>query len=53
MLFFQLQRLFERIGIRFVDFKSEIGFLDPLSRGVYMELRVAEGNLLDRDKPFS
>ena len=31
MLFFQEQRLFERIGVRLVDFEAEVLFVDPLA----------------------
>ncbi len=32
VLFFQLQRLFERVGVRLIDLEAQVGFLDPLAR---------------------
>ena len=47
VLFLQLQRLFQRVGVRLVDLVAEIDFLDPFAGGVDAQLRVARGHLLD------
>ena len=49
VLFLELQRRFQRVGVRLVDLVSQVGFLDPLARGGDAQLRIARGNLLDGD----
>jgi hypothetical protein len=47
VLFFELQRLFEGIGVRLVHRELQIGFVNPLAVGCNAHRRIALGNLLD------
>jgi hypothetical protein len=46
VLFFQLQRGFQRVRVRLVDFVRDVGFLNPLARWRDAELRIARGTCL-------
>src|SRR5207248_9407867 len=48
VLLLQLQSGFQRIGVRLVDFEAEVVFLNPGSRAVNAQQRVAGRGLLDR-----
>ena len=50
MLFLELQRFFERVGVRFVDLEAQIVFVDPAPSGIDAQRRIADRNLLDRDQ---
>ncbi len=52
VLFFQLQGFFQGIGVRLIDLVGNVAFLDPLARGCDFKLRIASGNLLDRNDYF-
>jgi hypothetical protein len=52
VFFLELQRFFERVGVRLVDLEAQVGFLDPASGGFHAELRVADGDLLNRNNYF-
>jgi len=52
VLLFQLERFFQSVGVGLIDLETQIGFLDPLAGCIRPELRVADGNLLDRDDNF-
>jgi len=44
---FRRQAFFQRVNVRLVDFKAEIGFLHPGGRGIQAQQGVTGGNLLD------
>jgi hypothetical protein len=52
MLLFLLQRLFESVCIRLVHRVVQIGFFNPLTRGVDPHLRVPLWHLFDCDNNF-
>ena len=52
MLFAQLQGFFEGVGVGLVDLEAQVVFFDPGSGGVDAQRRIAEGNLLNRDRDF-
>ena len=52
VLLFQLQRFFERVGVGLIDLVVQIGFLNPPAGRIYAELRVADGDLLNRNDDF-
>ena len=46
VLFLQAQRFFERVGVRLVGFKSDVGFANPRAAIGNRERRIFRGNLL-------
>ena len=52
VLFLQAQRFFERVGIRLVGFKSDVGFANPRAAIDNRERRIFGGNLLDANADF-
>src|SRR4030095_2410546 len=48
-LLLQLQRFFERVSVRLVDFVAQVRTLNPLAGWVDAQLRVARGHLFDGD----
>ena len=52
VLLLELQRLFERVGIRLVHGELDVGLFNPFAGGVDAHLRIALRDLFDGDDDF-